>query len=56
MIPCFHGLFTLFLPFYLSGSIRVDLGFQHFPLFLKTSYGFRHDSLDKYLVDLLFSS
>jgi hypothetical protein len=39
--PCFHvfhGLFIPFLPFYLSGSIRVDLGFQHFPL-LKTSCG-----------------
>jgi hypothetical protein len=55
MIPCFHGLFTPFLPFYLSGSIRVDLGFQHLPLFENLIW-FRQDSLDIYLVDLLFSS
>jgi hypothetical protein len=47
----FHCLFTHFLPFYLSGSIRVDLGFQHFSLF-ENLICFRHDSLDKYLVDL----
>jgi hypothetical protein len=38
MIPCFSWSFYPFLLFYLSGSIRVDLGFQHFPL-LNTPYG-----------------
>jgi hypothetical protein len=48
MIPCFSWSFYPFLLFYLSGSIRVDLGFQNFSLFEYTIW-FRHDSLDKIL-------
>jgi hypothetical protein len=55
MILCFHGSFIPFLPFYLSGLIRVGLGFQHF-LFFEILNCFRHDSLDVNLVDLLFLS
>jgi hypothetical protein len=51
----FQGSFIPFLPFYLSGLIRVGLGFQHFSLFENLNC-FRHDSLDINLMDLLFLS
>jgi hypothetical protein len=50
----FMVLFIPFLPFYLSGLIRVGLGFQHFPFENLICFG--HDSLDINLVDLLFLS
>jgi hypothetical protein len=54
MIPCFSWSFIPFLPFYLSGLIRVGLRFHH--LFFENLIYFRHDSLDANLVDLLFIS
>jgi hypothetical protein len=54
MILCFSWSFIPFLPFYLSGLIRVCLGFQHFPPLFEILICFSHDSLDINLGGLLF--